>query len=268
MTNAGSVAFKERLVAKKPLIGTWLKTPSRTVAEVLSFSELDVLCVDTEHAPFDREKTDAVILACRAADMPVLVRARSASPAEILNALDSGATGVVIPHVQNTTEARSAAIAAHFGPGGRGYAGSTRAAGFTTKKMQAHLHDSAAATIVIAQIEDEEGANDAEGIAAVQGIDGLFIGWSDLMVVYGTTDPKDKRVQEAATHIAATATKACKAVGMFVPNVTLVPEWLKKGVTFFLLESDQVFLLKGAASLAGEFRQLLATPQKVAPPSR
>ena len=241
MEKTGSITLKQRLLAREALVGTWIKTPSQTVAEILSRTSLDVLCVDAEHAPFDREAIDAAILPCRLADKPVLVRTRSAAAAEILNALDCGATGVLVPHVRNREEAAQAAAAAHFGPEGRGYAGSTRAADFTLKKMAEHLRDSAATTTVIAQIEDEDGVNDIEKIASVNGIDALFIGWSDLMVVHGTADPNDRRVAQDATRVAVAGSKAGKAVGMFVPNVALVPEWFKAGVTFFLLESDQVF---------------------------
>ncbi|MBV9877286.1 MAG: hypothetical protein JO025_21335 [Verrucomicrobia bacterium] len=253
------MTFKQRLLAREALIGTWIKSPSRTVAEVLSKTGIDLLCLDAEHAPFDREAIDAAILPCRASGKPVLVRTRSSAAVEILNALDCGATGVLLPHVRNREEATRAATAAHFGPNGRGYAGSTRAADFATKKMAEHLRDSTATTTVIAQIEDEEGVNDAEEIASVQGIDALFIGWNDLMVVHESTDSSDERVVQAAARVAFAAIKANKAVGMFVPNVAMVPEWIKTGVTFFLLESDQVFLLKGAESLISAFRSKTAS---------
>jgi staphyloferrin B biosynthesis citrate synthase len=136
MGNPRTFTFKEKLLSREPLIGTWIKTPSRTVAEVLSCTDIDVLCLDAEHAPFDRDAIDAAIFPCRAAGKPVLVRTRSAAPTEILNALDCGATGVLLPHVRNRDEAGRAAAAAHFGPGGRGYAGSTRAAGFAKKRWK------------------------------------------------------------------------------------------------------------------------------------
>jgi 2-keto-3-deoxy-L-rhamnonate aldolase RhmA len=246
--------FKERLLARQRLIGTWIKTTSYTIAEVLASTEVDVLCLDTEHAPFDREAIDAAVLACRAADMPVLVRTRSAAGIEILNALDVGATGVVIPHIRNAEEARAAAAAAHFGSGGRGYAGSTRAAAFTTKKMSDHLRDSGATTCVITQIEDEEGVENVEQIARVKEVDGLFIGWGDLMVVYGALHPNDERVVGAAVRVALAGASAGKAIGVFLPNIEMVPEWLKNGVNLFLLQSDHAFLLKGAQNLVTAFR--------------
>jgi 2-keto-3-deoxy-L-rhamnonate aldolase RhmA len=246
--------FKERLLARQRLIGTWIKTTSYTIAEVLASTELDVLCLDTEHAPFDRAAIDAAVLACRAADMPVLVRTRSAAGSEILNALDVGATGVMIPHVRNAEEARAAAAAAHFGSGGRGYAGSTRAAAFTAKKMSDHLSDSAATTSVITQIEDEEGVENVEQVARVKEIDGLFVGWGDLMAVYGAQHANDEHVVAAAGRVVAAGARAGKTVGIFLPSIEMIPEWLKNGVNLFLLESDHAFLLKGARNLVAAFR--------------
>ena len=92
-------AFRGRLLAGETLAGTFQKTPSPIVSEVLGLSALDAVCLDGEHAPFGRLETDLCIAALRAADMPSLVRVSSDSPHDIRNALDSGATGIVVPHV-------------------------------------------------------------------------------------------------------------------------------------------------------------------------
>ena len=138
--------FRDRVRSGEPLIGTWIKTPSPMVSEVLGGSELDMVCLDAEHSPFDRLVLDQCILGLRSAGMPVLVRVPSAAPEHTLNALDCGATGVVIPHVSSADMAAAVAKAAHFGPGGRGYAGSSRAAAYADKPMSRHLADSASET--------------------------------------------------------------------------------------------------------------------------
>src|SRR5690606_22818818 len=97
--------------------------------EVLAMSGLDFICIDAEHAPQDRRATDACLTVARALGLPALVRVPEGTPAQILTALDSGAVGVVVPHVFNVERATIAARAAHFGHGGRGFAGSTRWAG-------------------------------------------------------------------------------------------------------------------------------------------
>ena len=118
--------FKARLAAREPLIGTFVKTPSPMLCEVLGRTDLDVLCLDAEHSPFDRGVQDQCLYALRSEGMPSLVRVPSAAREHILNALDCGATGVIIPHVTSPAMAAEVAAAAHFGPGGRGYADGVR----------------------------------------------------------------------------------------------------------------------------------------------
>lgn len=246
--------LKQRLAARELLVGTWLKTPSAIVAEVLAGTGLDLLCLDAEHAPFDRGDLDAAVLACRAQGMPVLVRTPSAAPEVILNALDIGATGVVVPHVVDGASAATIARAGHYGPGGRGYAGSSRAANYTRTKMPQHLAASRAASVVVAQIEDAEGVAAIEAIAAEPGLDCLFIGRADLAVSYGVESAADPVVIAAAERVCAAGLRAGRAVGMFVPDLAEVPRWRALGVSLFLLESDHTFLIRGAAALAAAVR--------------
>ncbi len=248
-------AFRQRLLNREPLIGTYLKTPSSITCEVLGLTPLDAVCIDAEHAPFDRLQLDGCIFALRAAGMPALVRVASAEPAELLNALDCGATGVVIPHICSAAQAQAVATAAHFGRGGRGYAGSTRAAGYTTKPMADHKADSGQSTAVIAQIEDIEAVDAIEEIAAVDGIDCLFVGRIDLTVALGANSPDDPAVLEAVEKVCAAGRKADKSVGMFVPRVEDTNYWRERGASLFLLSSDHSFLLQGARSLVESFRQ-------------
>jgi 2-keto-3-deoxy-L-rhamnonate aldolase RhmA len=247
-------SFKERLTRGELIVGTWLKTPSYIVAEVLAGSDLDVLCLDAEHAPFDRGDLDAAVLACRANDMPVLIRAPSAAPETILNALDIGAAGVVVPHVVDERSAKSIAHSCHYGPGGRGYAGSSRAAGYTRTKMPQHLGASRASTVVVAQIEDAEGVDNIEAIAREPRIDCLFIGRADLAVSYGAASASDPTVIAAAERVCAAGARAGRAVGMFVPDLAEIPRWRTLGVSLYLLESDHTFLLRGAAALGAAVR--------------
>ena len=240
--------FKTCLLAGDLLAGTWVKTPHPHVAEVLSFSSLDVLVLDAEHAPFDRGTLDTCIMAARAGGKPVLVRPQSASHEQILNALDLGADGVILPHIRSADEAAEAVKACTYISGGRGYAGSSRAAGYTTKGMAAH-RAAAKDVIIIAQIEDVEGVDNIEAIARVEGIDALFIGRADLTIAYGAETPDDAVVVAAVDRIVAAGKAAGRTTGMFLGRVGDVPQWREKGASLFILGSDQDFLLQGAARL-------------------
>ena len=245
--------FKSRIAAGDALLGTFLKTPHPHVVEVLASTGLDCICIDAEHAPFDRRDIDLCIMAARAGGMPVLVRTPNSSAEQILNALDCGADGVLVPHVRSAAEARAVAAAAHYSTGakapGRGYAGSSRAAGYGTATMPGHRAASAARTVVVAQIEDAEALGEIDAIAGVAGIDALFIGRIDLTVSLGCASPDDPAVIAATQRIVAACVTAGRPVGMFVSRTSDVAMWRNQGAALFLLGSDHGFVREGALAL-------------------
>ncbi len=246
-------SFRQRLVGGETLAGTFLKTPSAIVAEVLGLSALDAVCIDVEHAPFGRLETDAAIAALSAADMPSLVRTGSDAPGDIRNALDSGATGVLIPHVVSAEQATEIVRASRFGEGGRGFAGSPRAARYTQKSMRDHLDDSARHTSVIVQIEDLAALPNVADIAGVNGVDALFIGRTDLAVAMNRA-VDDPAVIDAVSEICEAGRQNGTTVGMFTPKPYEIPHWIDAGASLFLLGSDHNFLLSGADSLLKRVR--------------
>lgn len=248
--------FRAAVRARQPLIGTFVKTPSPIVCEVLGLTPLDCVCLDTEHAPFGRTELDGCLMTLAAADKPALVRVASGTPAEILSALDMGATGVVLPHIKTADQARGAVAASHFGPSGRGYAGSTRAARYTHKPIRDHLAESAATTTVVAQVEDAEALDALDAIARVEGLDCLFIGRIDLTISLGADTPQSPVVVDAVKRIVDVGCAAGIAVGMFVPSVEEVEQWLHRGASVFLLGSEHQFLLDGARTLTSAFRRM------------
>ncbi len=247
------VTFRDRLRAGDLIAGTWVKTPHPHVVEVLCLTALDCLVLDAEHAPFDRRDLDSCILAARAGGKPLLVRPADASHEHILNALDCGADGVVIPHIRSVKEAQAAVKACHYVPGGRGFAGSSRAAAYTSLGMAKH-REAAKGVTVIAQIEDAEALDHIDAIAAVDGLDALFIGRADLTVSLGCDSSDDPRVIAAVEAVCAAGKAAGRSVGMFLARVSDVPLWRTHGATLFILQSDQDFILKGAATLVSEIK--------------
>ncbi|MEL6212257.1 MAG: aldolase/citrate lyase family protein [Pseudomonadota bacterium] len=251
-----AAGFRERLRAGAPLVGVWVKTPSHIVAEVLGQTSLDCVCLDAEHAPFDRMAIDASIAALRAASMPGLVRVPHLSADHVLNALDCGAAGVVAPHVKSREEAEALAAMCRYQAGGRGYAGSSRAADYTTSSMAANLDRAATETTIIAQIEDLDAVDAIDDILGVDGIDCFFIGRIDLTVALGAASPNDQAVIDAVEKVCRAGRAADKRIGMFVSDLEEIPQWINQGASFFALKSDHTFLLEGARALRGQFDQL------------
>jgi 2-keto-3-deoxy-L-rhamnonate aldolase RhmA len=248
--------FRERLRRGERLIGTFLKTPHPSVVEVLGRAPLDCLCIDAEHSPFDRAALDITLLAARASDLPCLVRVPRADAADILNALDLGATGVLVPHVASRSSAAAIATAARYGRGGRGFSGATRAAGYGTQAFRDVIARANAEVTLVAQIEDAEALDEIDAIAAVEGIDCLFVGRMDLTVSLGASDPGDTAVIGAVRAICAAGRRHGRAIGMFTPTTEEAGRWFAAGASLFLLGSDQQWILQGANDLAARFRQL------------
>ncbi len=209
--------FRERLTGGNLVVGTFLKTPSPIAAEVLGRSNLDTFVIDVEHAPFGRLELDLCVAALRAADRPSIVRTANDSSTEIRNALDSGATGVLVPHVTSAAQAAAIVKAAHFGEGGRGFAGSTRASEFTTKSMDDHLDDSQSQTTVIVQIEDLAALDNVGEIAAIDGVDAIFIGRVDLAVAMNMA---------STPSVAAISPTLSRAARSSICTITVVCDWL------------------------------------------
>jgi len=253
MAEVNGDGFLERLRRADPIVGTWIKTPSPVVCEVLGRTALDVLVLDAEHAPFGRAELDGCIAIVRALRKPVLVRVPDSSSANILNALDCGADGILVPHIMCADDVIHAVRAGHHGPGGRGYAGSTRAAEFGGRKLGEQLTRARSQTAVIAQIEDGEALAEIDSIVRIAGLSAIFVGRVDLTVSLGKTDLKDPVVIDAVDAIVRTARAVGCPVGMFVADLDEIPDWRAKGVTFFVLASDHTFLQSGAKSLLAKF---------------
>lgn len=249
-------SLRTRMHAGETLIGTFVKTPAHDVIEVLALSGLDFICLDAEHAAFDRARTDACLAMARALSLPTLVRVPWARPELIQGALDSGATGIVLPHISSATAAAEAAKAARFGHGGRGFAGSTRWAGFGAGAMPDLLARSQAETVVIAMIEEPEGVAAATEIAATDGIDALMLGPADLSVAMGKTDQTSPELAAAYEAVGAACAAEGKTFATWVRGPDQAAERRQAGVRMFFTASDHTWMLAGARAAVAGIREI------------
>ena len=243
--------FKQRLLNRDAMSGTFLKTPHYVLVEVLAQSGLDFICLDAEHAPFDRAAIDQCCAIARALDFPLLVRVAGPETKEILSAMDCGAVGVVIPHVDSVETAQAMAQAARFGLGGRGYAGSSRWAGYATRPMNEVMDQSRDETVVIAQIEEPYAVPLADQIAAIDGIDALFAGPADLSVGMGYRDQSSDDLKQALAHVGAAAQAAGKTYASWVATTQAMSDWHEKyGVNMFFVSSEHAWMRSAAKEIA------------------
>jgi 2-keto-3-deoxy-L-rhamnonate aldolase RhmA len=246
-----NAAFRLRLLRGDVLVGTFVKTPHPAIVEVLGRSDLDFLILDAEHAPFDRTTIDICLLAGHGCRCPVLVRVPQAAPEWIMASLDAGAAGIMAPHVSCAAGARDIADMMRYAGGRRGFSPSPRAGDYGGRSISEHLALAPAETVLVCQIEDRGGVEAAGAIAAVDGVDALFVGPVDLAVSLGLDSAADDAVAALCRRTIAAARPGARS-GLFVSSMDSAPAWLECGATLIVSGSDQAMLRAGAKALVIE----------------
>ena len=247
--------FRQRLIAGEPLVGTFIKTPTSHSTEILGDLGFDFVVIDQEHAPFDRVATDQVLLGARAAGTAGLVRVPSAAPEAILGALDDGAIGVLVPHVDSVARARDFVAACRYRGGKRGFSNSPRAGRYGGLAMWPHVDAQDAQVAVVAMIEDPQALEVIDAIAAVEGLDAFFIGRGDLTVALGAAQADAPEIRAAVERIARAGRAAGKGVCAMVGSAAEAGWMRALGVTAFIVSTDQGFMRQAAAKALAEFHQ-------------
>lgn len=247
-TRPGFASFRQRLLERQRLVGTFLKLPTTQVIEILGPVGYDFVIIDQEHAALDRSITDLMILAARASNIAPVVRIPEFSEAHVLSVLDSGAMGVMIPHVSSVEKARAIARSARYRNGSRGFAGLTRASNWGSVGSVAHMAAQDAEVAVIAMIEDQEAIPLAQEIAGVDGIDALFIGRGDLTASFGDDPQAGAKVAAMARDVAAAARAAGVPLMMLPSGKPDLAFATELGATALAFSSDHGFIRSAAAA--------------------
>ena len=240
-----------RLRRRESMTGTFVKLHDPAVIEILAHVGLDFVVLDAEHAPLGRQQIATLLLAASAARLPAIVRVPEAGKTWVSTALDCGAAGIMVPHVSTVAEAVRLAELMRFGRNGRGFSPSTRAAEFGQRGIANHLMVQPEETCLICQIEDPQGARNANGIAAIDGVDCLFVGPVDLAVSIDQTDVSNEAVVSLCDQIVRSSLSVKKAAGMFSASSSVARSWQEKGVSLSVVGTDQSFLKTGALAALG-----------------
>lgn len=250
---AACTDFRRRLRAREHVLGTFIKTPTTHATEILGMLGFDFVIIDQEHAPFDRGAIDVMVLAARASNIAGIVRVGDPGEANILSVLDSGATGIMVPHVDSAAKARDIAAACRYRGGRRGFANTTRAGRFGELSFAEHMVAQDAQVTCIAMIEDLAALDHVEAIAAVEGIDAFFIGRGDLTAAIGAPSMTSAETHKLVAPIMATARQAGMPVIMLCPDRADAIAMAKLGASAFVVSSDHGFLKQAAKQALAEF---------------
>ena len=252
--------FRQALLAGQTLIGCWVSLGSPITTEVLGVAGFDWLLLDAEHAPNDVLSLIPQLMALKDSPSAPVVRPPWNDTVLIKRLLDAGFFNFLIPFVETTEQARSAVAATRYPPQGvRGVSVSQRGNRYGA---QADYFSSVNAQIaVIVQIESAAGVAAAAEIAAVDGVDCLFIGPSDLAAGLGHFgQPNHPDVQVAIASVLAAARAAGKPVGILSPAEADARRYLAQGMTFVAVGSDLGLLRTQSQALADKYRDPTAAP--------
>jgi 4-hydroxy-2-oxoheptanedioate aldolase len=246
--------FKHALAAGKIQIGLWCSLCSNIAAEIVSHSGYDWLLLDTEHSPNEVPDILAQLQASQAGTAHAIVRPAWNDPVLIKRYLDIGAQTVLLPYVQNADEARRAVAATRYPPHGiRGVTGSGRASRYG--RVKDYLKKANDEICVLVQVETREALAELDKIAAVEGVDGVFIGPSDLSASFGQIgNPAHPDVQAALEDAAKRIRKTGKFAGILTGNEDEARRYIGWGYTFVAVGTDVVLLARAADGLAQRFK--------------
>ena len=220
----------------------------------------DWLFIDMEHGAISPHEASQICIAALPTGITPIVRICADALDEGTRCLDNGALGVIVPHVDTADRAKQIAKAYRYPPiGSRSWGGPPAAYGFVAPgnaEAQAALNNT---VLVIAMIESPEAVGNAKAIAAVEGIDGLLIGTSDLTAEMGISGQIDHpRVMEAYETVAAACRASGKALGMGgVYDKDNATRYIKAGARMVLSGSDHTYLLAGAKARSEVLRGAL-----------
>lgn len=218
--------LRELYAEKTPAIGTFFSAGNASMMECLGYAGLDYVVIDTEHGPFDTMDMQELIRAAEGGGLAPLVRVADATHKEIQRAADCGAQGIIVPCLRDLEDFKKAADLAKYMPvGNRGFIKGRGAgfgyAGWARGTMEEYFERSNEKLMLIPQCETAEALAQIEEIAALPGVDGIFIGPFDLSTCLGIPGQF-----ESETYLAARerVRKACEAAGKPCYILSMTPE--------------------------------------------
>ncbi|OZI41364.1 2-dehydro-3-deoxyglucarate aldolase [Bordetella genomosp. 5] len=238
MTSPFPNRFRQRILARERVIGFWMCMSSHITAELAGLAEFDWLLLDGEHSPNEVPMFLQQLQALQGSGSAPVGRPTWNDPVEIKRLLDIGFYNLLIPFIESEDDARRAVAATRYPPQGmRGVAGLQRSNRYGT--VPDYLNTVNDNICVLLQIESRPGVEAVDQIAAVEGVDGVFIGPSDLAAGLGHLgNPGHPEVQATIRHLYERVSAAGKAVGILAPVEADARRYIDMGIHFVAVGTD------------------------------
>ncbi|MFC7401693.1 HpcH/HpaI aldolase/citrate lyase family protein [Citricoccus sp. GCM10030269] len=235
----------------RPVAGMFINSPDATSTEICASAGMDYLLFDGEHAPLGLETIQAQLRAAAAYSCVPVVRVPSLDPVIIKQYLDLGAHSVVVPMVDGPDDATAAVRAMHYPPHGIRGVGSALARSARWNRIPDYLQRAGDLVSLVVQVESAEAVENADRIAAVDGIDGVFIGPSDLAASMGLIGQQNHADVVAAVKTVIDQVKAAgKFVGVNAFAADQARDYVRAGADFVNVAADVALLARATEALA------------------
>jgi 2-keto-3-deoxy-L-rhamnonate aldolase RhmA len=243
--------LKQKINRKENIIGAWVSYSDPACIELMGRMGFDFMIVDAEHSPIQNETLRNLLMANKGSPTAVLVRVPWNDLIWIKSVLDLGADGVLVPMVNSAEEARRAVSLCKFPPDGIRSVGPWRVSNYY-QDDDAYVRAANAETVVLIQIEHVDAVNAVDEILKVPGLDGIFLGPSDLAgSMNHLLDIGHPDVQAAIVHVA----ERCKASGItFGLGLGQPKRTLDMGARLFMSGQDSSYLASGARAALAKTR--------------
>ncbi|WP_409515003.1 2-dehydro-3-deoxyglucarate aldolase [Atlantibacter sp.] len=247
--------FKAALAAKQTQIGCWSALANPISAEVLGLAGFDWIVLDGEHAPNDVTTFIPQLMALKGSQSAPVVRAPTNEPIIIKRLLDIGFYNFLIPFVETAEEAAQAVASTRYPPEGiRGVSVSHRGNMFGT--VPDYFTQSNKNITILVQIESQQGVDNVDAIAATDGVDGIFVGPSDLAAALGHLgNANHPEVQRAIQYIFERANAHGKPSGILAPVEADARRYLEWGASFVAVGSDLGVFRSATQKLCDAFKK-------------
>jgi len=250
------LTLKRKWRAGQPSAGMWLRLTDPTIVDMIGDLGFDWVMFDAEHIAYDLQPLQNLFMALKGTGTLPLLRVYDNDPAYIKRVLDIGAAGVLVPQINSAAEAAAAVAAVKYPPVGIRGTGPRRPSRYG-RNFTEYINSANDQTIVLIMLEMAGALNELNQILALQGLDGLIIGPTDLSMSLGANgDPSQPVAKEAISTIVAKANAAGMPFGTGRPMDDQF-EWASRGARILAMGDDEMFIQNGALKSLEEFKQKL-----------
>lgn len=249
-------SMRDKMNNDEVILGAFLsEIGSTNILRIMKASGIQFIIADCEHGPFDYSQIASLAAIANGLSLPIIVRVPNINREHIQKYLDAGADGILAPMTGTADDVRELVKYGKYAPvGARGISLMRPHSEYNPGKLSTYMEKANQRVMLFVQIETQEGVGNAEVIASVEGLDGIFIGPNDLASDFGQPGEfRTANMMDAIDKVISASKKYSKSCGIITSDIPFIKECREKGMTLFSCNSEVGLLYKGASQMIHDF---------------